>query len=186
MSQLWLNAPMGSEGMHGDMDLARGVASNDPACVAAFFKAYHDGVFQYMLCLTNSVEDAEDLAQDSILNAKKHIRSFRGESGLKTWVHRVAFHTFTHWSRRRRVFGKLSPNLPADGRPFTQIDATQALLAALSQLSPALAQPIVLQEINRFSVDEIARVLDIPSGTVKSRLYSARERLRQILGETTC
>lgn len=177
---------MGREGIHGEMDLARGVASNDPACVAAFFKAYHDGVFQYMLCLTNSVEDAEDLAQDSILKAKKHIRSFRGESGLKTWVHRVAFHTFTHWNRRRWVFRKLSPHLPTNDGAFSQIDATQSLLAALSQLSPALAQPLVLQEINRFSVNEIARVLDIPEGTVKSRLFSARERLRQILGDTTC
>jgi len=166
-----------------DMELARGIARNDPASVTAFFNAYHNGVYQYMLCLTNNVEDAEDLTQDSILKAKNHIRSYRGESGLKTWVHRVAFHTFTHWNRKRHPRAILSTELCANEDSYSQVEATQALLAALSQLNPALAQPLVLQEINCFSVDEIARVLEIPTGTVKSRLSAARQRLKQILGE---
>jgi len=176
---------MGTDDVRGDKELASGVAENDPACVSAFFNAYHDGVYRYMLCLTNNVEDAEDLAQDSILNARSHIRSFRGESGLKTWVHRVAFHTFTHWNRRNRFRALLTLYIPVREDAIKQIDATQALLSALSKLSPALAQPLVLQEINSLSVDEIARVLDIPAGTVKSRLSAARQRLRQILGDKT-
>ena len=168
------------------MELARGVASGDDACVAAFFRAYHPGVYRYMLCLTNNVEDAEDLAQDSLLRAKTQIRSFRGEAGLKTWVHRVAFHTFTHWNRKRKPGGILDSEIVAVGEPFSQVDATQALLAALSHLGPALAQPLVLQEINDLSVEEIGRVLDIPVGTVKSRLSSARQRLRQLLGGPSC
>jgi RNA polymerase sigma-70 factor (ECF subfamily) len=136
-----------------------------------------------MLCLTNSIDDAEDLAQDSLLQAKAHIRSYRGESGLKTWVHRVAYHTFTHWSRKRRPSEILSSEIAAPGEPFNQIDAAQALKRGLAQLGSALAQPLVLLEINALSVDEIAQVLDIPAGTVKSRLSTARQRLRHILGE---
>jgi len=168
------------------MELARGVARNDDACVAAFFRAYHAGVYRYMLCLTNNFEDAEDLAQDSLLQAKTHIRSYRGESGLKTWVHRVAYHTFTHWSRKRKPRGDLSPHIAVTGEPFGQIDTTQALLLALSQLTPELVQPLVLLEINDLSVDEIGRILDIPSGMVKSRLSTARLRLRRHLGESPC
>jgi RNA polymerase sigma-70 factor (ECF subfamily) len=166
-----------------DLEFARGIARNDPACVTAFFNAYHHGVYRYMLCLTNNVEDAEDLTQDSILKAKSRIRSYRGESGLKTWVHRVAFHTFTHWNRKQHPRARLSPHLRSGEESYGQVDATQSLLSALAQINPALAQPLVLYEINSFSVDEIARVLEIPVGTVKSRLSAARERLKQILGE---
>jgi len=177
---------MGKECKHGDIELAHGVARNDDACVAAFFLAYHAGVYRYMLCLTNNVEDAEDLAQDSMLRAKSHIRSFRGDSGLKTWVHRVAYHTFTHWSRKRKQHDEIDSINYLTKEEFNGIDTTQALLLALSKIGPALAQPIVLQEVNGLSVDEIATILDIPTGTVKSRLFTARERLRQILGEPTC
>lgn len=181
-----LNAVMGKELRHCDQELAHGLARNDDACIAAFFAAYHAGVYRYMLCLTNNVEDAEDLAQDSLLKAKAHIRSFRGDSALKTWVHRVAFHTFTHWSRRRKPRGVLSAELLAPGEPFGQVEAAQALLEALMKLGPALAQPLVLQEINEHSLEEIALILDIPVGTVKSRLSTARQRLRQIFGESLC
>jgi RNA polymerase sigma-70 factor, ECF subfamily len=174
---------MAKDCMHADMELAQGVARNDAACIRAFFRAYHAGVYRYMLCLTNNVEDAEDLAQDSMLKAKSHIRSYRGESGLKTWVHRVAFHTFTHWNRRRRPTNSLSPQLISQTTGFGQVDAASVLLEALSKIGSALAQPLVLQEINDLSVEEIAKVLDIPAGTVKSRLFTARQRLREIIGD---
>ncbi len=165
------------------MELAGGVARNDEACVAAFFRAYHAGVYRFMLGLTNNVEDAEDLAQDSLLRAKAQIKSFRGESRLKTWVHCVAFHTFTHWSRKRKPRSDLKESIPASGEPYRQVDAAQTLLASLAQIGPALAQPLVLQEINDLSIEEIAVVLGIPEGTVKSRLFTARKRLIHILGE---
>ena len=62
-------------------------------------------------------------------------------------------------------------------------DAAQSLLKALSQLDSGLAQPLVLQEVNDLSVTEIAGIMDLNEGTVKSRLFSARKRLRQLLGE---
>jgi RNA polymerase sigma-70 factor, ECF subfamily len=166
-----------------DYGLARGVARNDEACIAAFFNAYHAGVYRYMLSLTHNVDDAEDLAQDSLLKAKAQIHSYRGESRLKTWVHRVAFHTFTHWSRRHRLGTALLPRSASSGEPFGQIDEAHALMQALTKIGPALAQPLVLQEVNDLSIDEIAEVLDLPAGTVKSRLYTARQRLCQLLGD---
>jgi RNA polymerase sigma-70 factor, ECF subfamily len=165
------------------MELARGVVRNDPACVAAFFQAYHAGVFRYMLCLTGDLDDAEDLAQDSLLHAKSHIRSYRGGSGLKTWVHRVAFHVFTHWNRRRKPKMALDAEQLSPDQPFDRVVASQTLLAALSKLGPALSQPLILQEVNDLSIDEIATVLNLPAGTVKSRLSAARQRLRQLIGE---
>lgn len=180
---LWLNELMAEECRHTERELASGVARNDEACVATFFKAYQAGVYRYMLCLTGNVEDAEDLTQDSLLQARSRIGSFRGDSTLKTWIHHVAYHTFTHWSRRRKPRVELTSDIPAPGEQFAGVDAAQALLKALSQLGPVIAQPLVLQEVNDLSIDEIALILDIPAGTVKSRLFTARERLRQLLGE---
>ena len=174
---------MAKECVHADMELAQGVARNDPACVHAFFRAYHAGVYRYMLCLTNNVEDAEDLAQDSMLKAKSQVRSYRGESGLRTWVHRLAFHTFTHWNRRRRPTSALNTQLINQTTGFGQVDAANVLLGALGKIGSALAQPLILQEMNELSVEEIAKVLDIPTGTVKSRLFTARQRLREIIGD---
>jgi len=166
-----------------DRELARGVAKGDEVCVAAFFSAYHAGVYRYMLCLTGHPEDAEDLAQDSLIRAKQNIRTYRGDAALKTWVHRVAFHTFTHWNRGRRPTRSIPDEELCPSRSLEQVDTTQALLEALTRLGSALAHPLVLQEIGDMSVDEIARVLDIPTGTVKSRLHAARARLRQLLGD---
>jgi RNA polymerase sigma-70 factor (ECF subfamily) len=177
---------MGSGCRQVELELARGVSRNDDACVSAFFHAYHAGVYRYMMCLTNNREDAEDLAQDSLLQAKAHIRSFRGDSTLKTWVHRVAYHTFTHWKRRSKPHAELDADMMLSDERFGRIDSAQALLTALSRISPTLTQPFVLMEISELSVEEVARILDIPVGTVKSRLSSARQRLRQLLGESAC
>ncbi len=173
---------MGKEAPCSDIELAAGVARNDEPSVITFFSAYHAGVFRYMLCLTGNWEDAEDLAQDSLLHAKAKIRSYRGESALKTWVHRVAYHTFTHWNRRRKPLNRLDDKLVDKAQSMRSVDAGEALLTAIGQLGPALAHPIVLQEVSGHSIDEIARILDIPSGTVKSRLHFAKQRLREHLG----
>ena len=173
---------MSPEGPCKDKELAEGVARNDHACVATFFGAYHAGVFRFMLCLTGNRHDAEDLAQDSLLRAKSKIKSFRGDAALKTWIHQVAYHTYTHWNRSRRRHEPLPLQVAGKDRSFTAVDDGQTLLAALVKLGPAYAHPFVLQEVSGHTVEEIARILDIPEGTVKSRLHTARQRMRALLG----
>ena len=164
-----------------DRELANAVAKGDDASLATFFRAYHDSLFRYMRCLVRSIDDAEDLAQDSLLTAAERIRSYRGESSLKTWVHQVAYHTFTRWSRQsKRPMIALEV---LDAQTFDRLDSRQILLDALDKLPLTLAQPLILQEVVDLSVEEIARILEIPPGTVKSRLFTARQRLRQIIGE---
>jgi RNA polymerase sigma-70 factor (ECF subfamily) len=168
-----------------DEQFAKAVSHGGDADVLAFFRAYHAGVFRYMRCLTPSPEDAEDLAQDAMLQAKAKIRSFRGDSSLKTWVHRVAYHTFTHWQRRQKPQLPPRSHLPTQEDGWESTDARQMLRAALYEMSPILAQAFVLHEVVGFGVEEIAKVLEIPEGTVKSRLSSARQRLRELLTEPT-
>jgi len=171
---------MDENGRCQDAELAKGVARQDEASLAVFFQTYHPSVYRYLLCLTGSREEAEDLAQDAILSAASSIKSFRRQASLKTWVHRVAFHKYTHWRRRQRRVVSLSTEL-ADKEPFGQVDAAQATLAALEQIGPALAHPFILLEVNGLTVLEIANILDLPAGTVKSRLHTARQRLQEAL-----
>lgn len=153
----------------------------DPACIAAFYKTYHTGVFRFMLCLAGNADDAEDLAQESLIRARERIRQYRGDAALRTWVHRVAFTTFTHWRRPRRPEA-LGPDHPSQGRELEQVEVAAALLSALRKLGPQHALPLVLLEVNDMSVEQIADVMGIPAGTVKSRLFVARKRLREYLG----
>ncbi len=164
------------KGPCGDRELAEAVAQNDEVAVRIFFSAYHPSVYRYVVSLTRNREDAEDLAQEAILQAKAQIRKFRGDSSLKTWVHKIAFHTFTRWAqRRKRQIPEVSGTVPSDP------DGIEDLVQSLQSIGPALSHPFVLQEVGGFSLEEIADILSIPVGTVKSRLFTARKRLQALL-----
>lgn len=141
-----------------------------------FFTVYHPSVYRYMVSLTRNRDDAEDLAQEAILQAKAQIRKFRGESSLRTWVHKIAFHAFTRWTQRRnRPIPEVRVAAPSNP------DGIEDLVHSLQLIGPALSHPFVLQEVGGFSLEEIAEILSIPIGTVKSRLFTARKRLRELL-----
>ena len=159
------------------------VASRDEAALRWFFDLYHPGVFRYMLCLTANREDAEDLAQDSMLRAAAQIRSFRGESLLKTWVHRIAYRTFTHWNRKRRRLVELPEEALMKEGAYDAVEARLTFLEALGQMPAQLVHTFVMLEVSGMSVEEIAEAMSIPEGTVKSRLFAARRRLRTLLQE---
>jgi len=134
-----------------------------------------------MVSLVRRVEDAEDLAMEAMLTAQRQAPKFKGNSSLRTWIHRIAYHEFTHWRRRQRSHIGLSPNLTSPGRPFADIEDAEALRHGISQLPEKLSQPFILHEILDLPIIEVAKILDIPIGTVKTRLFQARERLRELL-----
>jgi RNA polymerase sigma-70 factor (ECF subfamily) len=140
-------------------------------------------VFRLLCHLTGSRDHAEDLAQQTFLKAWQALASFRGEASLTTWLHRIAYHEYTHWLRARRE------TVPLDAATHvaspTDAYALEALQLrhALAQLSPGHRDAFLLFHVQGLSIPEVATVLDIPAGTVKSRLYHARQRLRELLQE---
>jgi RNA polymerase sigma-70 factor (ECF subfamily) len=154
-------------------------------------------VYNLALRLTGNASDAEDLAQDSLLRALKALSGFRGESDSKTWAYRITVNTWKNRVRaeKRRGFwrtvslglfcgeeGDEEPPFKADDPPLDRgLEKTEAqaeVRTALRELDPEDRAVIILREVQEQSYAEIAEVLGVPEGTVKSRLFRAREALR--------
>ena len=167
------------------------------------FLEKHSGlVYNLALRLTGNAADAEDLAQDSLIRALKALKNFRGDSSPATWAYRITVNTWKNRvrSEKRRAFWKTvslglysggeedeGPQLAADEPPLDKDLETgetgslvQKALLTLDEESRAV---IVLREIEGQSYDEIAAALDVPVGTVKSRLFRARETLKEKLAK---
>jgi len=137
-------------------------------------------------------EDAEEAAQDTLLLVATRIGSFGGRSRFTTWLHVVASNSArsTYRSLRRRAAERLVDELPvaADPRTTSVIAGSRLdLLDALESIGaehPELVEPLVLRDVQQLDYAEIARVLDVPLGTVKSRIHHARIAVRPLLRVT--
>jgi RNA polymerase sigma-70 factor, ECF subfamily len=172
-------------------------------CLQGRVEAYGELVRRYQARLYNSVyrlldhaDDAQDVVQDAFLNAYQSLESFNGRSEFFTWLYRIAFNTAISLKRKRRVVLSLEPGRsddqpgmePADEseetRPGSALERTedeQRLLRALARLSPEHRAVLVLADLDERKYDEIAEVLQVPIGTVRSRLHRARAELRSLL-----
>ncbi len=181
----WLYASEKRRSMNtADTDLAKRIETGDTEALRELVDLYFDGIYRFLRHLTGHREEAEDLSQQTLLRARSAMRSFKGRSSLKTWLHRIAFHEYTHWKRRRRRQAPFPSEITHLESGFREIDHGEALLAALHRLSDPIREAFLLHEIQELSVEEVAKVVGSPVGTVKSRLSIARTQLRQLLEET--
>ena len=152
----------------------------------------------YGLCFrfTNSAQEAQDLTQDVFLRVFKTIKTFRSAEGsFHTWLARVTRNLLIdHYRRTRqeRVTDSIEEQLPmlqetgvaAAARPDQVLagrEASDILEATLQKLSPDLREAVILRDLQEMEYREIANVLDIPEGTVKSRLNRGRAELARLL-----
>jgi len=155
----------------------------------------------YNLCLrmTGNPEDASDLVQDAFLKAYQNLASFKGESGFSLWLYRLTSNVCIDHLRREKRREKSSLTyidesgeameleLPDERfAPETELERRQTaegIQKGLDALTAEHRQILILREINGLSYDEIAEILAIHAGTVKSRIARARLNLRKILLE---
>jgi RNA polymerase sigma-70 factor (ECF subfamily) len=159
---------------------------------------YQQPVYNLVCRLLNDPSDACDIVQEVFLKVFRNIGSFRGNSSLKTWIYRIAVNeAYNHrrwFSRHQRQEVALGAeegmpgyvdSLADSGRtPFDQAAdrETRALVeAALEKLNAKFRAAVILRDIEDLSYEEIATVLDVSLGTVKSRILRGREALRKIL-----
>ena len=152
----------------------------------------------YGLCFrfTNSAQEAQDLTQDVFLRVFKTIKTFRSAEGsFHTWLARVTRNLLIdHYRRTRqeRVTDSIEEQLPmlqekggaAAARPdqaLAGLEASEILQATLQKLSPDLREAVILRDLQEMEYREIADVLDIPEGTVKSRINRGRAELARLL-----
>jgi RNA polymerase sigma-70 factor, ECF subfamily len=181
------------------VDLRSGVESAYESLISRF----EQPVFNIVSRLMDDPGDAADVVQEVFLKVFRNIASFRQDSSLKTWIYRIAVNearNHRRWfSRHRRqevglereayVEGNETQQdwLPDPGRsPFDLAldrETRNLIEDALSQVNPRFRAALVLREIEGLSYEEIAEILDISLGTVKSRILRGRDALRRQLAE---
>ena len=134
-------------------------------------------------------QDAEEAAQDALMLVATKINQFAGRSKFTTWLHAVASNSArsTYRSLKRRAAERPSDDLPPSPDPRTTsviAGSRLDLLEALDTIGtdrPELVEPLVLRDVQQLDYNEIARLLDIPLGTVKSRIHAARRAVQPLL-----
>ena len=170
------------------------VARAAAGCRDAFdelVRRYRRPVYGLVRALTGGDSEAEDLVQDTFVRAFRAIAGFRGQSAFRSWLYRIAINVVhTHLARRRiRDAAIVTPpqelwsieEHPADGDMEKALLRRQVIDRALAELPDDLRILIVLRDVHGLKYDEIARIVKTPRGTVESRLFRARQRLRPLL-----
>ena len=145
---------------------------------------YHRSVFNVSLRMLGNVQDAEDVTQTTFGNAFAALDTYDPRYRFFSWIYRMTVNESLNTLKRRRNLVSLdgSFDLPADESiSQSASDAEERVGAALLQLKPDDRAVVVLKHFVSFSYEEISDVLGVPVKTVKSRLFTARERLRQSL-----
>ena len=165
---------------------------------------YHQPLYSLVSRSLNDPADAADITQEVFIKVFRSIRGFNGESSLRTWLYRIAIHEASNqrrwWSRHKKQeitidspceseedgasFSISSTLADAGDSPYdyaAQAEVRERVESALRQLPEAFRNVVILREIEGFTYEEIAEILDIHLGTVKSRLMRGRSALRALL-----
>jgi RNA polymerase sigma-70 factor (ECF subfamily) len=170
-----------------DADLLHRHLEGDPAAFTEIFRRHRDHLWAVALRTTCNPEEAADALQDALISAMRHANSFRGEARVSTWLHRIVVNACL--DRLRRQATRPTVELPDDDHaPATARDAfadrevAVDVHAALALLTVEQRAAIVLVDIEGYPVDEVAAMLDVPAGTIKSRCARGRAKLAPMLG----
>jgi RNA polymerase sigma-70 factor, ECF subfamily len=177
-----------------DAQLVTRAQEGDRAAFGALVERYQERVLNLCYRRLNDRDLALDATQDAFLKAYRGLARFRAESRFYTWLFRIAVNeaTSTHRRRARRRAGSLNaegsegervPEPEADGSYDPQAEATRGdersvLMEAISELEEDQARVVILRDVDQLSYQEVAEVLEIPLGSVKSRLHRARGALK--------
>ena len=164
-----------------ELELARKIEIGDAEAAESFVREHHPAVLRLAVRLTGHLEDAEDIAQETFLAARQKIGSYRGGSTLRTWIHKIAFNEYRQWARKRKSLPLLDYDRPAKDPGFAAFESGHILQNAILKLPAKQREAFVLFEIEQLSMNEVAHVLGVPSGTAKARVSYARQNLRDQL-----
>lgn len=177
--------------MRDESELVASAARGDVEAFGALFDRYAREVYRLACSMGHGGGDAEDLMQDTFLAALEGIGRYEGRSSFKTWLLGILFRQSRQrirYSRRREteVFDEhevSGSRTPMEARAAIGHDCRLDVHAMLRTLSPEHRAVVVLRELEGLSYEEIATTLEIPRGTVESRLFRARALLREQLHE---
>jgi RNA polymerase sigma-70 factor, ECF subfamily len=182
------------------------VSADDPRLIAESLKGetaafgtlvrrYQDRLYNTVYRLVDNAEDAQDVVQEAFLHAYQALDSFKGDSLFFTWLYRIAVNTAISHKRKRRIVLSLNAGRngesglePLDdseatqpGHALEQVEQERRIQKALNQLSPEHRSVLVLKDMEGQKYEEMAEILQVPIGTIRSRLHRARTELREVL-----
>jgi RNA polymerase sigma-70 factor (ECF subfamily) len=162
-----------------DTDLISRVRRGEVEAYNLLVSRWEKRVFNYLLRLTASPDDALDLSQDAFLKAYQNIRKLDDPARFGPWLYRIAHNEAYSLFRKRRPETALEDvNFERNPAPGFPMDLTLAVTAALDRLNPEQREAVVLKVYEGFKFDEMAEILGCPVSTVKSRLYTALDLLK--------
>ena len=174
----------------GELEALRRAQKGDEPAFEELVSRYGRELYGLALFLTGQASDAEDVVQETFLGAYQGLAAFEGRSSIRTWLTRILVHKAARRRRSERVRSaaqaeaKLSAAAEAllrgtaPATPATASEIRMDVLQVMQALQPEHREVVVLRELEGLSYREIAQVLDIPEGTVESRLFRAREALK--------
>ncbi|WP_328872545.1 RNA polymerase sigma factor SigM [Streptomyces sp. NBC_00287] len=175
-----------------DHDLLARHVEGDPEAFAELVRRHRDRLWAVALRTLGDREEAADAVQDALVSAYRAAHTFRGQSAVTTWLHRITVNACLDRARKaasrktspvddtERLEQLLEPHESA-AAPAERNDLHRQLLEALGTLPPDQRAALVLVDMQGYPVAEAARILDVPTGTVKSRCARGRARLLPLL-----
>ena len=191
-------------GVDDDEALVARCASGDREAFNDLVLKYQKKVFNVAYRFVGDQEEANDLAQEIFAAAYQNLKKFRGDSKFSTWLFQIATNRgknrFKYLKRRGFFVNKSSQNQDEEGEGYQKVvpdnssnpenilssrQIQKVVQDAIDELEPDHKEIVILRDIEGFSYEEIARMLDLPEGTTKSRLHRARmvikEKLKKVL-----
>jgi RNA polymerase sigma-70 factor, ECF subfamily len=167
-----------------------------PAAFGELVRRYQDRLYNTVYRLVDNAEDAQDVVQEAFLNAYQALDSFKGDAQFFTWLYRIAVNSAISLKRKHRVVLSIhagpgttgNGHEPLDDSEFSKpghalerAEQEQRIQEALNRLSPEHRTVLILKDMEDQKYEAIAAILEVPIGTVRSRLHRARMELRAIL-----
>ena len=191
-----------AESRRQDQQAITALKAGDHSAFHHLINKYQRQVYSHCLRMVNDEEESYDLSQEIFLRVYKNIHNYQHNYSFYTWLYRITVNCCIDYlrKRKRQPFSvSLSQGIPGDSwesgkeqehpdekyvpeKSALTRELNDILNEAIDQLSDKLKVIIILKEIEGFSYDEIAEILECSRGTVKSRLFRARERLKILLG----
>ena len=169
--------------------------NGDDSAFEGLVLKYQDMIFSLCRNILGNTHDAEDAAQDTFIKAYRNLNHFRPDASFYTWLYRIAVNTCLDYKKRpffesffkksgegEELVNEPSSDWPSPERLYESKQIGLALRESLGKLSLKLRTVIILKEIEGLSYEEIAEVLDVSIGTVKSRISRAREARSSAVG----
>ena len=155
---------------------------------------YKDRLFRVSYCILHNADEAEDIVQDVFVKMYKNLNKFRRQSSIYTWLYRITVNLSCNRIRSKKTRPQSSLNEIVDDKKYVKImtdpkrtpeqklmrsQTQDAIIEAIKTLSPKLQEVIIMRYYNEMDYKEIADMLNVNMGTIKSRLFAAREILKK-------